>query len=249
MSLARLQDEWLCYGSGRRWRCCAHTRYVCEVDDAGTAPDYSHLPHVMGKLRRIKAFYTGRVALGRLDEFGTGLDILVANALTESLGSVPSPLNSDELRRVYHTATGSGCGIKLDAVVRHVALRAKYLERREPGYVNPVSTSGRVSLGAHHMLIETALCLQGRNVSPPDQRAAAIVELTCRLPAESLYAADLTVRYFNKAYAKHFNQPPLLAACYNAGSPRPAPANPWNLVQYGEHIDRWLRYYNTSRRV
>src|SRR3569623_160009 len=172
MSLARLQDEWLCYGSGRRWRCCADTRYVCEVDDAETAPDYSHLPHVMSKLRRIKAFYAGRVALGRLDEFGTGLDILVANALTESLGSVPSPLNSDELRRVYHAATGSGCGIKLDAVVRHVALRAK-----------------------------------------------------------------------------HFNQPPLLAACYNAGSPRPAPANPWNLVQYGEHIDRWLRYYNTSRRI
>src|SRR3569623_650257 len=208
MSLARLQDEWLCYGSGRRWRCCADTRYVCEVAAAETAPDYSHLPHVMSKLRRIKAVYAGRVALGRLDEFGTGLDILVANALTESLGSVPSPLNSDELRRVYHTATGSGCGIKLDAVVRHVALRAKYLERREPGYVNPVNTSGRVSLGAHHMLIETALCLQGRNVSPP-----------------------------------------VLAACYNAGSPRPAPANPWNLVQYGEHIDRWLRYYNTSRRI
>src|SRR3569832_1145205 len=196
MSLARLQDEWLCYGSGRRWRCCADTRYVCEVDAAETAPDYSHLPHVMSKLRRIKAFYAGRVALGRLDENDTGLDILVANALTESLGSVPSPLNSDELRRVYHTATGSGCGIKLETKKRHGALRAKYLERREPGYVNPVNTSGRVSLGAHLMLVETALCQQGRNVSQPEQRAAASGGRAGRRPAGARYAADQNFCFF-----------------------------------------------------
>src|SRR3569833_975675 len=109
MSLARLQDEWLSYGSGRRWRCCADTRYVCEVDAAEPAPDYSRLPHVLCLLRRIKSFYAGRVALGRLDEFGTGVDFLVAYALSESLGCVPCPLISDVLRRVYLTATGSGC--------------------------------------------------------------------------------------------------------------------------------------------
>src|SRR3569833_950842 len=91
MSLARLQDEWLCYGSGRRWRCCADTRYVCEVADAETAPDYSHLPHVMSKLRRIKAFYAGRVALGRLDEFDTSHDKHDANTHTKTHSSVPSP--------------------------------------------------------------------------------------------------------------------------------------------------------------
>src|SRR3569623_676239 len=143
MSLARLQDEWLCYGSGRRWRCCADTRYVCEVDDAETAPDYSHLPHVMSKLRRIKAVYYGRVALGRLDQFGTGIDVLVANALTESLGSVPSPISTTELRQVYASAVGNAGGVKLDAVVRHIAMAGKYLERREPGYVDPVATPGR----------------------------------------------------------------------------------------------------------
>src|SRR3569833_1803516 len=110
MSLARFQKKKQNNDSNQHKQNNADTRDVCEVDDAETAPDYSHLPHVMSKLRRIKAFYAGRVALGRLDEFGTGLDILVANALTESLGSVPSPLNSDELRRVYHTASGSGCG-------------------------------------------------------------------------------------------------------------------------------------------
>ena len=34
---------------------------------------------------------------------------------------------------------------------------------------------------------------------------------------------------------------------YNAGSPRPAPGNPWSLRQYGDHVDCWVQYYNTSR--
>lgn len=246
MSLARLPDNWLCFGGGRRWR-CASARYLCEVDDAGAVPTYAHLPQVMSKLRRIKAFYQGRVALGQLDQFGTGIDVLVANALTESLGSVPSPISTAELRQVYASAAGNDCGVKLDSVVRHVAMAGKYLERREPGYVDPVATPGRFSAGAHHVLISTALGLQGGQRLTPEQRVAAIVDLVLRLPAESLYAAELAVRYFNNSYARHFNQPPLLAACYNAGSPRFTAANPWRLVQYGEHLDRWIRYYNTSR--
>src|SRR3569832_1141896 len=93
MSLARLQDEWLCYGSGRRWRCCADTRYVCEVADAETAPDYSHLTHVKSKQHSNKTKKADRNAHKHHDENDTSHDKHVANALTESLGSVPSPLN------------------------------------------------------------------------------------------------------------------------------------------------------------
>jgi hypothetical protein len=216
------------------------------VDDPGHTPDYAHVPGAVAKIRRIKAFYTGRVVLGMLDEQGTGIDILVANALTESFGSVPSPLSTSELRRVFEDATGTDAGIRLDEVVRYVAAQARFLERREPGYVNPVATPGRVSVGAHHVLVATALGLT-RTGARPEERSAQITDLVCRLPAESLYSAELAVRYFNQFHGLHLNELPLLAATYNAGRPRLDPSNAWNLKQYGEHVDRWVRYYNTSR--
>jgi hypothetical protein len=249
MSLVFLPDGWKRFAAGHRWR-CAPPRYLCEIDDPGQAPDYLHVPGTVSNIRRIKAFYDGRLRLGLLDETGTGVDVLTANSLTESFGSVPSPLSTAELRALYREAVGTDPGVKLDHVVRSVGARARFLERREPGYVNPLSTAGRVSLGAHHVLISTALSLAPETARLTGvSREAAIVDLVCRLPAESLYAADFAVRYFNRSHALHFNQPPLLAATYNAGSPRYDPGNSWNLKQYGEHVDRWVRYYNTCRLV
>lgn len=247
MSLIYLPDGWMRFGNGRKWRLAA-PRYLCEIDDAGNMPTYAKSTSVSTKIRRIKSFYSGRVKLGALDEYGTGLDILVANSLAESLGTVPTPFSTSELRGVLKGAIGIDAGTKLDALVRYVATHAKYLERREPGYVNPVTTPGRVSIGAHHVLISTArrLLLQKAN-APLDQQISDITDLVCRLPAESLYAAELAVQYFNQSYARHRNQPPLLAATYNAGSPRPDATNPWNLRQYGNHLDRWTTFYNTSR--
>jgi len=249
MFLSRSADGWWRFGSGHRWR-CAPPRYLCEIDDPGSAPNYATLPQTVSAVRRIKSFYQGRVRLGILDEMGTGLDILVANSLAESLGTVPSPLSTSELRDVFSRATGTDIGARLDEVVRHVAMRAKYLERREPGYSSPVATPGRVSVGSHHVLLSTALALDtGPPPNSEQEREGRIVDLTCRLPAESLYAAALAVRYFERSYSKHQNQPPLLAATYNAGSPRLDPSNTWNLKQYGQHVDRWVRFFNTSRSV
>jgi hypothetical protein len=247
MSLISLPDGWKRFAGGHRWR-CAPPRYLCEIDDPGCAPDYLHVPGTDSRIRRIKAFYSGRLRFGLLDETGTGVDILTANSLAESFGSVPSPLSTGQLREFYREAAGTDPGAKLDHVVRSVGAQARFLERREPGYVNPLATAGRVSLGAHHVLISTALSLRPETATVTGEpRQAAIVDLVCRLPAESLYAADLAIRYFNRAYALHLNQPPLLAATYNAGRPRYDASNPWNLKQYGEHIDRWVRYYNTCR--
>ncbi len=167
--------------------------------------------------------------------------------MAESLGAVPSPLSTAELRAVYDGATGGDPGAKLDAVVHHVAARAKMLERREPGYGNPVSTPSRVSLGAHQVLVSTALGLVPRAPGPAVDRVEAIADVVCRVPAESLFAADLAIRYFNRARGLHHDELPLMAATYNAGSPHPDPTNRWNLRQYGNHVDRWIAYYNTSR--
>lgn len=249
MSLDYLPDGWMRFGGGQKWRCIG-PRYICEVGDPGNTPNFSKRTETTSKIRRIKSMYMGRLRMGMLDGSGVGVDILVANALAESFGTVPSPLSTAELRNVFATAVGIDAGVKLDEVVRYVAMRSKYLERREPGYVDPVTTAGRVSVGAHHVLVSTALTLLGTGRGGPSEaRTAAITDLVCRVPAESLYAARLAIDYFNKSYARHRNQPPLLAATYNAGSPRPDSGNIWNLKQYGNHVDRWVGFYNTSRMV
>jgi hypothetical protein len=250
MALHTLGDGWLRFGAGKKWR-CAPGQYLCEIEQAGNTPNFLHLSKSVTAVRRVKAFYQGKLQFGQLDEFGYGLDVLVANAFTESLGSAPSKLAEITLRTVQMQTTGS-CGDKLNGVIHYISGPGgeKYLERREPGYVNPIATPGRVSVGAHHVLISTALGLSGkRHAKGSLEEQAAITDLVCGLPANSLDAARLAIKYFNRANASHHNQSPLLAASYNAGSPRLTTQNAWNLVQYGEHIDRWVGYFNTSRQL
>lgn len=77
----------------------------------------------------------------------------------------------------------------------------------------------------------------------------AVREQVLRLASESLYSAQLAVEYLNAHSSQHQGELPLIAATYNAGRPRHTNANPWHLVQYGEHIDRWIGYYNASRQA
>ncbi|HLF85859.1 MAG TPA: hypothetical protein VI584_02130, partial [Nitrospiria bacterium] len=182
MSLISLADNWKQFGHGRKWRCIG-PRYICEVDDPRNTPNYIRISDTASKIRRIKSVYAGRIKLGLLDEMGTGLDILVANSLTESFGTVPSPISTQELRNVNNNAIGIDPGVKLDEVIRYVAVKARYLERREPGYVNPVNTPGRISAGAHHVLISTARSLIPSPANTPlEQRISEITDLICRLP-------------------------------------------------------------------
>src|SRR5512146_3051718 len=129
MSLVYLPDGWMRFGNGRKWR-LAGAKLLCEVDDAGNTPNYANMPSTVAKIRRIKSFYSGRVRFGLLDERGTGLDVLTANSLAESFGTVPSPLSTTELRNVFNSAIGIDPQVKLDEVIRYIAAKAKYLERR-----------------------------------------------------------------------------------------------------------------------
>lgn len=246
MSLERLEGGWLRFAGGRRWRCAAPA-FLCEVDDAGHAPTAASARGVMALIARIQATYDGKLSYGPLDAHGTGVDVLTANALTESLGTVAMPATEAQLRAVYREAGALGPGIALDRVVTFVAERARYLVRREPGYVDPASTPGRISVGTHHMLVSTAQAFLGAVPTDPARLEERNADVVCRLGSRALFAAQLAVEYLNRSHARHQNEPPLLAATYNAGSPRVDLTNAWHLRQYGNHVDRWVAFYNASR--
>ncbi len=248
MSLVLLNNGWKRFDNGRIWRCIA-PHFLVELDREGYSPDYIKLPATISSIRKIKAFYSGKLSYGLLDTNRNGLDIMVANSLAESYGTVPTPFSYDELKGVYQNATDISIGIKLSAVVDYIQIRKKSLVRKEPGYIDPISTPSKISLGAHHCLISTALNLTGvMNFNKSSTLYFdAVKELVFKLPSTSAYAAQLAIKYFNNTYSKHQNEPPLLAAIYNAGSLRPDATNVWNLKQYGNHLDRWVSFYNTSR--
>jgi len=246
--LETLADGWFSFAGGRRWR-CRGSGYFCEVQDAGNCPSFASEPGALDRVRRIRSFYDGRLDLGPLDLNGTGVDILVANAMTESFGTVPSPLDLQTLERKLDSQPGIPLDIRLDQLIRDVGndKATRWLVRREPKYINPIATPSQVSVGAHQMLLSTANGLASQRASSGSD-ADRVRTQVLRLAAESLHAARLATEYLNGKRALHQGQLPLVAATYNAGSPRSTEANPWHLVQYGEHIDRWIGYYNTSRR-
>ena len=56
-------------------------------------------------------------------------------------------------------------------------------------------------------------------------------------------------KYMGSTYQKnqHGNDPPKIAAAYNAGSIRSSTANRWHMVVTGNHIDRFVGAYNAYR--
>lgn len=245
--LKSLGDGWFCFEGGQRWRCQA-PGYLCEIEAVGNCPSLLKEPGIAERVRRIRAFYAGRIQLGVLDQYGTGLDILVANAMTESYGTVPSPLDFAALERQLDTPSGFPLDVRLDQMLREIGASkaSRWLVRFEPGYTSPFTTPAKVSVGAHHMLIATAMNLASQRSSSSDKKTTARLQIL-QLASKSLHAAQLATEYLNNKHAAHQGQLPLIAATYNAGSPRLSTSNPWRLVQYGKHIDRWVAYYNASR--
>lgn len=232
----------MCFGKGLKWRCIGPSWY-CEVQNEGNAPVFND-SSLAAKIRQVRNFYAARLTnLGLMDAGGYGLDVLVANAFTESSGVVPSPLDTGPLEKVFDGAPGD-IAAKADLTARYVKTNARGLVAFEPGYINPVSTPGRISMGAHQQLISTAGWLRG---FPGKLTDAQLRELVTKLPSDSKYAAQLAVTYFNNYHSKHLNQPPLMAACYNAGSLRESAQNAWDLVSTSNHIDRWVKHFNMSR--
>lgn len=246
MSLQKLDNSWMRFGvGGIRWRCIA-PRYFCEVLNEGNVPVYADKA-LMLRMKEVRSYYAQRMRnLGLVDSFGYGVDALVANVFAESSGVVPSPVDTVDLERDFAAAQGD-IGARLDNIARNLRgnKRTKQLVRMEHGYSNPVSSPNKISMGAHHALVSTAAWLQGTSRATPEQ----IRKLVLRLPSDSTFSAQVAVNYFNRTYSKHLNQPPLMAACYNAGSLRVSTSNSWNLQCTNNHIDRWVMYFNMSRSV
>lgn len=247
--LNRLEDGWYRFAGGRRWR-VKPPGYLCEVDSPGSIPSLIAEPGIPERLRRIRAFYEGRLQFGQLDRDGVGVDILVANAMTESFGTVPSPLDRKKLEELLNQHPEIPLDVRLDRLMRDIGASkaTRWLVRLEPDYKTPMSSPHQISVGAHHMLLSTAQSISQR-VDSRVEPATSLQTQIVRLAADSLHSAQLAVDYLNKGIGKHYCHLPLLAASYNAGSPRFTQGNPWNLVQYGKHIDRWISYYNASRQA
>jgi hypothetical protein len=243
MSLIKLENNWYRYGEGLQWR-IAGPHYFCETGREGNIPLFTDAG-VISRVRRVKSFYQSNYRPGKIDQYGYGIDILVANSFAESGGNVPTSVSTSQLLEKYNSAPGNDPGTKLNYVIDFLLTgNTKSLVRKEPGFSTPIASPDKISLGAHHSLISTALWLKGKK--PPDS-TSDIIELVTRLPAESKFAAEIAEMYFTNSFSRHQLQPPLMAACYNAGSIRPSAKNHWNLASYGDHIDRWIQFFNTSR--
>jgi|GEM_PF-469665 len=246
MSLVNLPNGWKQFGEGRRWRCISPSWY-CEVDQENNIPSFLNLRSSVNLVSKVRAFYSGKVFKSMPDEHGNLVDLLTANAMTESYGTVPTPFSKEELTTVLQTCGESDVHLALASLVNYIKQKSKNLVRKEPGYSDPVSTPDKISVGAHHILLSTAVETMKMPFNTEKTKIETITTLIIELSSTSVYAAEMALKYFQKRSALHQLEPPLMAAIYNAKSLQLSSNNLWNLVQYGDHIDRWVGYYNTSR--
>ena len=63
------------------------------------------------------------------------------------------------------------------------------------------------------------------------------------------YSFHVGAKYMGSSYQRnqHHRDPPKIAAAYNAGSLRKSFANRWQMVSTGNHVDRFVRWYNAYR--
>lgn len=228
MSLVNLPNGWKQFGEGRRWRCVSPSWY-CEVDQENNTPSFLNLNSSVNIVKKVRAFYSGKVFKSMPDEHGNLVDLLTANAMTESYGTVPTPFSKEELTTVLQTCGESDVHLALASLVDYIKQKSKNLVRKEPGYSDPLSTPDRISVGAHHVLLSTAVETLNLPFSTEKNKIDTITGLIIDLASSSVYAAEMALSYFQKRYSKHLLEPPLMAAIYNAGSLMPSSKNPWNL--------------------
>ncbi len=117
--------------------------------------------------------------------------------------------------------------------------------RREPGcdLQQPARTPFRVSFGLMQTLLSTARETLGTPDLPLD--ALGNPQKSIEAGASYMYLQARQTRF----------DPPLVAAAYNAGGIyyQNSAANAWRLRQYpigtGQHVDRFIRYFNSAMQV
>lgn len=109
----------------------------------------------------------------------------------------------------------------------------------ESNCTNPRGSSDGLSSGPMQVTASTCSSVTGLSRS------------TCRtrMYTNPDFSFEVGVRYMASSYQRrqHKQDPPKIAAAYNAGSIRSSRANRWHMVSTGNHIDRFSQAYNAYR--
>jgi hypothetical protein len=109
----------------------------------------------------------------------------------------------------------------------------------ESNCTNPAGSSDGLSSGPMQVTASTCSAITG------------LSRTECRRRMHDLpsFSIDVGIRYMASSYQRrqHHNDPPKIAAAYNAGSIRSTRTNAWHMVSTGNHIDRFVAAYNAYR--
>jgi soluble lytic murein transglycosylase-like protein len=152
----------------------------------------------------------------------------------EPVGTVGAP---NTVRRIWRDfgpfilKASAEVGVPAELIVATIAT-----ETRGDPNASRTEPDGRKSVGLMQTLLGTAAEVMGRPVSEEELRDPAI-------------SIEAGARYIRQQRAKTDFEPPLVAAAYNAGSPRESAENRWRLHCTPEHVDRFVKFYNDAVRV
>jgi len=109
----------------------------------------------------------------------------------------------------------------------------------ESNCTNPAGSSDGLSSGPMQVTASTCAALMG------------LSRATCRSRMHSSpdFSFQVGAKYMGSSYQRnqHHRDPPKIAAAYNAGSLRRTSSNRWHMVSTGNHINRFVLWYNAYR--
>ncbi|CAN5909991.1 hypothetical protein BH11MYX3_BH11MYX3_31080 [soil metagenome] len=109
----------------------------------------------------------------------------------------------------------------------------------ESNCTNPAGSSDGLSSGPMQVTASTCSALMG------------LSRATCRsrMHTSPDFSFQVGAKYMGSSYQRnqHHRDPPKIAAAYNAGSLRSTSSNRWHMVSTGNHINRFVLWYNAYR--
>jgi hypothetical protein len=239
----------------------AHVLEARFVDSNGINVSASHMLNIVavGSLPPLDPSEQTMIPLASpTDGTLTGADALTARGFLDPnrsfhsiFGGIEWSVQDQRIRLRASTPTGSTaavaqCMMRYGDSIRRWAdryniSRASLLATAitESGCTNPAGSSDGLSSGPTQVTASTCAAVTGLSQS------------TCRTRMHSNpdFSFEVGARYIASSYQlnQHHNDPPKLAAAYNAGSLRASSANRWHMVVTGNHIDRFVSAYNAYR--
>ncbi len=254
----KLDDVW-------RWTTVFAETGTHEVVAISLASDGTELGRVAQELRVVTSLVDGDIraelddAIPEIDELpvtqidaaGRGL-LDPDRALHSIFGGISWRVVNQRVRLsggsapAYAASSVRTCMTRYGASIRHWAdhyqvSRASVAATAltESSCTNPAGSSDGLSSGPMQVTGSTCAALMG------------LSRTTCRVRMHSSpdFSFQVGAKYMGSSYqrSQHHRDPPKIAAAYNAGSLRKTSSNHWHMVSMGNHIDRFVRWYNAYR--